>query len=212
MSTLLFKPPALDQMSSSSDDFVSARASPTSSSDTPPNTADNPIIMENTNPPNNYTSYTSSSEDENSSSIPPPETHDNNGEKLSWPSLNTAFAALQEFTKENGFTVKKSTSKKDHGRTIMQCIHCVHGGQRNTTKVITLNRKRRSRSLIGDEPCPFKAYLKEQKETKLWLLDLKRGDHNHAAADRANVYSTHRRNALKAQPDILHHISTDVDT
>ncbi|KIX02559.1 uncharacterized protein Z518_03471 [Rhinocladiella mackenziei CBS 650.93] len=210
-----FSTPEFYQFSSDDDDFKSARESLSSISDVSenwtgfsPGTAENPIDVESA-PPVSCPSFSDSFDDE--IEIPAPKTLDQNGEKLQWDSLDLAFEALQAFAKENGFAVKKHTRKLRDGRVVMQYINCVRGGQRNTTKVSTPNRKRRSKSLIAENPCQFRACLKEVNQTRQWVLELLEGSHNHVAADESKVFAVHRRNARKAQPRILQQIHADVE-
>ena len=155
----------LDQLTSSDDDFHTARESSVSSintssplSDSAPGTAANPIMVDDGS--RVHQAYSSEDAD-NKDSIPTPKTRDSNGNNLEWDSLDTTFNALQDFAKENGFIVKKHTRKLKGTHVYIQYINCVRGGQRNIIKVSTLNRKRKSRSLISDDPCQFRACLKE---------------------------------------------------
>ena len=166
-----FSTPERDQNSSSEANFESARESLSPSPcasrkqvDVSPGTAANPINVE-AEQSEELPSFSSTDDDEEP--IPAPKICDINGKKYEWDSLKKAFKSLQSFTKENGFAVKKHTRKMKGTHVYIQYINCVYGGQRNTTKVLTLNRKRRSRSLIGDKPCPFRACLRENGETNL---------------------------------------------
>ena len=112
-------------MTSSDDDFQSARESPAPESEysslsfnSSPGTAANPINVDNLPPITEATPNLPLNSDANNE-IPAPKTCDLRGEKLKWPSLDSAYEALQEFARESGFTVKKSTIKKIHGHPIM---------------------------------------------------------------------------------------------
>jgi hypothetical protein len=210
-----YSTPELNQNSSDEDDFKSARGSLSPASDVPDNwTGFSPGPVENSTSIDHeiFLSFTSSREltgDE--IEIPPPITHDLDGKRLEWNSLDSIFEALQEFAKKNGFAVKKHTRKLREGRVVMQYINCVRGGQRNITKVSTPNRKRQSKSIISDKPCPFRACLKEQDKTYKWNLEILHETHNHAAADRSTVFAVHRRNARKAQPRLIQQVHADAD-
>ena len=111
-----FTTPEPDQLSSDDDEFKSARESRASTSDIlsdrngfSPSTSMNPIVVDDAQS-QREPSFNSLLDDHDE--IPPPKTRDLNGEKLQWPSLDSAFDALQEYAKEQGFAVKKSTSKK----------------------------------------------------------------------------------------------------
>jgi len=220
MATHSFSPLEVDQYSSDFDDFYDAKESITPRSHTSiqfcemtPSHKMNPIIVE----PAPFEilgdlDLGRSIEQEEEDAIPAPQTANSRGEKYEWASLDSAYAALQEFAKENGFAVKKSTSKRQRdGRLLWQLIRCVHGGQKNTTKVTTPNRKRQSSSLIGDKPCDFRVYLKALVETDTWILNLRQTKHNHSRQDRKSVYAVHRRNALRANPTIIQQINADAD-
>jgi len=166
---LRYSTPGLNQISSDEDDFKSARESLSPASDAPDNwTGFSPGPVENSSSIDYeiFPSIPSSNESTGDViEIPPPITHDLDGKKLEWGSLDLIFEALQEFAKKNGFAVKKHTRKLREGRVVMQYINCVRGGQRNITKVSTPNRKRQSKSIISDKPCPFRACVKEHDKT-----------------------------------------------
>ena len=145
----------LDQLTSSDDDFQTTRESSISSIHTqsPLSNSATEIAVHSTmvdiESPVHQAYSKGDTDDEET--IPAPKTRDLNGNKYEWDSLEKAFCALQEFTKENGFAVKKHTRKMQGTHVYMQYINCVRGGQRNMTKVTTPNRKKKSRSLISDE-------------------------------------------------------------
>lgn len=79
------------------------------------------------------------------------------------------------------------------------------------TNVSDENRQRRSRTMITDIPCQFKASLKQQNETHQWVLEILESSHSHPAADVDLVFAVHRRNTRKAEPSIVHKMQADRD-
>ena len=144
--------------------------------------------------------------------IPPPPTCSDDGRPLQWNSWDAAFDYLLAFSKEHQFCVKKGTNRKKNGRKVAHYILCVKGGQRNYIKVSTPQRQRQSASIIGDEPYPWKAYLRAPEEGDPITLDLVHSTHNHGPAGRWTIYTRHRREDRKASANLLSAIRTDFDS
>src|SRR4051812_43270386 len=90
-----------------------------------------------------FDSSTNDGDQEILDQIPPPRTLGNDGKPLLFNSLELCFEYLQEFAKNNGFAVKKGTTKKMSNHLYIQYVNCVRGGSKHTTKVSTPNRARK---------------------------------------------------------------------
>ena len=100
------------------------------------------------------------------------------------------------------FAIKSSHKYVDKEGLWSRALVCVRGGPKYNTKVLTPNRKRRSKSLIAAESCRFRVIIKELDKRYIWGLIVIRGRYTYGPIMNSNVLLVYRRNIRKADPKI----------
>ena len=86
-------------------------------------------------------------------SIPPPPELNSNRFRIYHRTEQKAIKAMDEFAQAEGFRIKKSNLYKNKESYATRVLQCVRGGPTHYTKVAELQRKRRSNTIIAEEPC-----------------------------------------------------------